>query len=358
MTVARRFALALLCLLCGMQSPAAPPVYPEITPGYTLQFPRDFGAHPEYRTEWWYVTGWLTTEDGKALGFQVTFFRSRPNIDEANASRFAPRQLIFAHAAIADPATGRLLHDQRAARAGFGLAGADVGDTRVQLDDWHLTRAADGYTTLVRSREFTLALKLTPTQPALLQGDAGFSRKGALPAQASRYYSQPQLHVTGTVSRHGKAQSVHGTAWLDHEWSSEYLSKNAVGWDWTGINLDDGGALMLFRIRDRDGNKLWAGGTLRRADGSTTTYPPEAITITPLRRWRSARTGAEYPVAIQLTAADLTMTLEPLLDDQELDSRASTGAVYWEGAVTAKRDGKTIGRGYLELTGYFKPLRM
>ena len=356
--LARSLILGMLCVALAVPAQAAPPVYPEVRPGYHLQFPRDFGAHPDYRTEWWYVTGWLTTEDGKALGFQVTFFRSRLNIDEANPSRFAPKQLIFAHAAIADPATGHLLHDQRAARAGFGLARADAGDTRVQLDDWHLTRANEAYTTHIRSREFSLDLTLTPAQPVLMQGDAGYSRKGALSGEASHYYSQPQVRVSGTVTRLGKAQSVRGTAWLDHEWSSSYLAKNATGWDWTGINLDDGSALMLFRIRGKDGGKQWAGGTLRRADGSVTTYAPDAIAFTPLRRWRSPRTNTEYPVAMQIAVADMTITLEPLMNDQELDSRASTGAVYWEGAVTATRDGKAIGHGYLELTGYFKPLKM
>jgi len=353
-----RVLCGVLYALLALPAFSALPDYPEVTPGYELQFPRDFGAHPDYRTEWWYATGWLTTTDGKQLGFQVTFFRSRPHIDDANPSRFAPKQLIFAHAAIADPETGHLLHDQRAARAGFGLAQADEGDTNVKLDDWLLIRASETYTAHIRSREFILDLKLTPTQPVLLQGDNGYSRKGALPAQASHYYSHPHLRVTGTVTRKGAAQSVNGTAWLDHEWSTAVLDRNAAGWDWTGINLDDGGALMLFRIRGKDGTTLWAGGTLRQSDGRLSRYSHDVVQFDARRRWRSPRTNAEYPVAMRIHAGDVTLDLEPLMDDQELDSRASTGAVYWEGAVTAKRDGKIVGRGYLELTGYFKPLKL
>ena len=354
----RRFIGRVLWAFLALPVFAALPHYPEVTAEYELQFPHDFGAHPDFRTEWWYATGWLTTQEGKQLGFQVTFFRSRPNIDNANTSRFAPKQLIFAHAAIADPEVGRLVHDQRAARAGFGLAHAGEGDTSVKVDDWSLSHVGETYTTQIRSREFTLELKMTPTQPVLLQGNNGFSRKGALPAQASRYYSQPQLQVAGTVTRKGRAQTVHGTAWLDHEWSTAILDRNAAGWDWTGINLDDGGALMLFRIRGKDGATLWAGGSLRQPDGHLNHYARDSVRFDAWRRWRSPRTNADYPVAMHIYAGDMALDLEPLMDDQELDSRASTGAVYWEGAVTAKRDGKVVGRGYLELTGYFKSLKL
>lgn len=336
---------------------AAPPDYPPVQAGQTLEFPSDHGAHPDYRTEWWYVTGWLQTEAGVPLGFQVTFFRSRPQLDQANPSRFAPKQLLFAHAAISDPALGRLQHDQRSARVGFGLAQAAEGDTDVRIGDWSFIRGAEGaYVAKIAGREFDFELTLVPTAPLLLQGETGLSRKGPRAAQASYYYSWPHLSVSGLVVRNGKREVVRGTAWLDHEWSSEYLAQEAVGWDWIGINLDDGGALMAFRIRDKSGGKYWAGGTLRRGDGSAQYFPPKAVSFTPLRRWRSPRTGASYPVAMRAQAGETTLELEPLMDDQELDSRGSTGAVYWEGAVTARCDGKVVGRGYLELTGYLRRL--
>jgi predicted secreted hydrolase len=333
------------------------PVYDPVTPGHTLQFPRDYGAHPGHRTEWWYVTGWLETPERKPLGFQVTFFRSRTAADPANPSAFAPKQLIIGHAALSDPALGHLVHDQRSAREGFGLAYARTGTTDVKLDDWTMRRLPDGrYEVAVRSGELTLALRLVPTQAMLLQGENGFSRKGKDPLHASYYYSEPQLKVEGEVARAGKggpaSTRVTGTAWLDHEWSSQVLDPGATGWDWLGANLDDGGALMAFRIRSASGATLWAHAALRNAGGRVTQYGADQIAFTPQQHWKSPRTGATYPVSTLITTGGIGWRLLPLQPDQELDSRRSTGAVYWEGAVRVERDGRPAGRGYLELTGY------
>jgi predicted secreted hydrolase len=332
--------------------------YPAVTPGRALEFPEDYGAHPHFRNEWWYVTGWLADSHGNASGFQITFFRNRPRVAEDNPSRFAPRQLLFAHAALADPRVGRLRRDQRAARAGFGLAAAREGATDVRLGNWSLQLLEGGYRAQIAARDFRLDLHLAPTQAILLQGDAGFSRKGPDPYQASYYYSAPQLAVSGRVATAGNDEQVTGTAWLDHEWSSEYLAADATGWDWIGINLDDGGALMAFRIRDRSGGALWAGGSHRAAGGPARAFAPTEIEFTPQRRWRSPRTQIEYPVAMAVRAGDARYLLEPLLDDQELDARASTGTIYWEGAVRAAQAGRRIGQGYLELTGYGRPLKL
>jgi predicted secreted hydrolase len=353
----RKAWLAGLWLLLSTAQ-AAPPQFAEVSPDAPLSFPSDFGAHPDYRSEWWYATGWLETPDGKPLGFQVTFFRAATGHDRANPSKFAPDQLVLAHAALSDPADGKLLHDQKAARAGFGLAYAKTGDTDVRLDGWRFRRGADGaYHTKVEGADFTLDLVLTPTQPLMLQGERGFSRKGARPEQASHYYSEPQLKVAGSVTRRGKPATVSGSAWLDHEWSSTILDKDAQGWDWTGLNLDDGSALMAFRIRGQDGRTLWSHAALRDPAGQVTQYPQAQISFTPVRVWRSPRTGASYPVQMAIRTGDISWTLTPLQDDQELDSRASTGSVYWEGAVTASRNGRSAGRGYLELTGYLKALK-
>lgn len=342
---------------------AAPPAFTAVTPlppGAGLDFPRDFGAHPDYKTEWWYATGWLKTPDGKDLGYQVTFFRSATAHDRDNPSKFAPRQLIIGHAALSDPAQGKLLHDQRSAREGFGLAYASTGTTDVKLDDWRMVRDADGrYQVSLAAASFTLRLTLAPTQPLLAQGENGYSRKGARPRQASYYYSEPQLRTSGTITRGGgKPQAVSGTTWLDHEWSSQVLDADATGWDWLGANLDDGGALMAFQIRSKTGAKLWAHATWRDASGKITHYAPDQVGFTPQRRWRSPRTNAEYPVATRLATGSTLWEITPLQDDQELDSRRSTGAVYWEGAATVSRDGKRAGRGYLELTGYVRAMKL
>jgi predicted secreted hydrolase len=328
----------LLGVLAAPLAGATEVAYPRVTRGRRLRFPRDHGSHPEYRTEWWYATGWLERE-GAPLGFQVTFFRARLEWHTANPSRFVPRQIMLAHAAIADPGLGRLRHDQRAARDALGLAGAATGSTDAWIDDWRLRLEGGVYRARIAARDFDLRLALEAPGAPLLQGENGYSRKGPLPGQASYYYSRPHLAASGTLD----GAPVRGTAWLDHEWSSQYLAPQASGWDWCGLNLEDGRALMAFRIRDK------AGGTF---------YAPPGVSFTPLRTWRSPRTGVAYPVAMRVSAAGAQYELEPLMDDQELDARASTGNLYWEGAVRAKRAGREVGRGYLELTGYGEPLRL
>ena len=323
----------------------------------TLVFPRDHGAHPAFRIEWWYVTGWLRAASGaRALGFQITFFRARNEYATDNPSRFTPRQILFAHAALADPRQARLQHDQRAAREGLSLAGAEQSETRVWIDDWRLEQTAGGYTSVIPARAFTLRVDFTAEHAPLLQGEEGVSRKGPRPREASYYYSRPQLAVRGTLERAGAATPVGGRAWLDHEWSSAYLPPEAAGWDWIGINLDDGGALMAFVMRAKAGGLHYAGGTLAQADGRLRRFAPDAVRFEPLRRWRSPRTGVEYPVAMRVITAEQEWTLEPLMDDQELDSRPSTGTIYWEGAVRVLREGREVGRGYMELTGYWQPM--
>jgi len=351
--------LIVLLLLASQLVFAAPPSFAPVTPGRAMTFPRDYGAHPDFRTEWWYVTGWLKRSDGKPLGFQVTFFRSRTEHDTANPSAFAPHQLVIGHAALSDPAVGKLLHDQRSARAGFGLAYAKTGDLDVKLDDWRMTRAPDGsYRVTVKSGEISMELRLTPTQPVLVQGEGGYSRKGAAAQHASYYYSHPQLRVSGMAGRPGAVEAVTGSAWFDHEWSSEALQPEASGWDWVAANLDDGSALMAFQVRSKRGGKLWAHATVRDRAGKVTRYAPEQVSFSPQARWKSPRTNAEYPVATTVTTGATRWQVTPLQPDQELDSRRSTGAVYWEGAVSVARDGVPAGHGYLELTGYLRTMEL
>lgn len=336
--------------------PASPPLYPPVLPGRALAFPYDHGAHPQYRTEWWYVTGWLR-DGGRDLGVQVTFFRSRTVHDERNPSAFAPLQLVLAHAALAVDGESALRHGQRAARAGFGLAHSKEGDTDALVDGWRLARdASDRYRTRIDAREFALELVFSPRDPPVLQGEAGFSRKGPLPQQASYYYSRPQLAVAGRVRLGGPdaaPREVDGVAWLDHEWSSELLDPRAAGWDWVGLNLDDGSALMAFRIRTPAGEELWS-----HARWLHEPHDAAAPQFQPLGHWRSLRSGARYPVRMRVSVGARTLELRPLFDDQELDTRASTGTIYWEGAVRAYENGRVVGRGYLELTGYAGTVRL
>ena len=347
----RRLASLFLAACMSVVS-AASPEYPAVVPSATLTFPDDHGAHPAYRTEWWYITGWLEDEAGRERGFQVTFFRVRTGIGEDNPSRFSPRQLILAHAAVADPGTGRLLHAERAERAQEPLVGAAVGATHAWIYDWRLQGTATGYRAAIDAKDFAFDLAFAADRPPVLNGKRGFSQKAPDPINASYYYSRPQLEVTGTLRLGDTTHEVRGRAWLDHEWSSELLPDRASGWDWIGINLHDGGALMAFQMRDQDDAALWTAGTRVSPSWQATALRPDQVRFRPQRRWQSPRTGIEYPVEWQIDVDGRRLLLQPLMDDQELDSRRSTGAIYWEGAVRVLEQGAEIGRGYLEMTGY------
>jgi len=386
--------LGLGSLAHGLSWSAEPSTAPPLPAG-PLQFPRDFGAHPAQRTEWWYLTGELqavpttgsSTEPGAPparYGFQITFFRSRVDVAAASRSAFAARQLIFVHTALTDLAGQRLLHDQRIARAGFGLAQAEEGDTRVALHGWTLQRSGpvdhSVYTSHIAARDFALDLRFTQTQPLLLQGQAGYSRKGPHPEQASRYYSQPHLQVQGQLQlkvpsgrppespspkatkqpgQQGQPISVQGQAWLDHEWSESVLDAEAVGWDWIGMNLAGGGALTAFRLRRADGSTLWSGGSHRAPGQAPRAFANGEVRFTPVRSWTSPATGTRYPVEWTIDTPTGRHTVRALLDAQELDSRGSTGSVYWEGlSQLLDTQGREVGRGYLEMTGYASRLQL
>ena len=221
-------------------------------PRRTLVFPRDHGAHPDLRTEWWYITGQAVSGEGakaRQFGFQVTFFRSRVEATQNLKSKFAAKQLIFAHAAVTDVQGRKLWHDQRIAREGFEVTVAGVDDANLRLRDWSLKRQpasgapatpgtpAETWLARVQAGDFALDLRLQPTQPMLLQGAQGLSRKGPDVSQASYYYSLPQLQTRGRISLKGETFDVTGNVWLDHEWSESLLHPDAVGWDWIGMNL-------------------------------------------------------------------------------------------------------------------------
>lgn len=327
-------------------------------PSRTLAFPADHGAHPELRTEWWYVTGHARAGE-RSFGFQVTFFRTRVDGTQQMQSRFAARQLLFAHAAVTDVQGRKLWHDQRIARAGFGIAEATTGDARLRLRDWSLVREGGAWHAVLPASGFALDLRCAPTQPVLLQGRQGLSRKGPEEAQASYYYSEPQLAVSGQLTLQGRRFEVSGRAWMDHEWSEALMHPEAVGWDWIGMNLDDGSALTAFRLRRKDGSTLWDGGSFRSARGDLYIASRGETEFRPQRRWTSPVSNASYPVEwIVRTPADF-YTVRALLDNQELDSRASTGAIYWEGlSDLIDSNGNRVGRGYLEMTGYASRLRL
>lgn len=333
-----------------------------------LDFPRDAGAHTDFKTEWWYLTGWVGGPQEASYGFQITFFRSRVDSTQSMQSRMSARQLLFAHAAITDVKAGRLWHDQRIARWSAEPPGqnktdtawASTSDTGVLLGNWSLLREGADLRTRIAADGFAMDLRFAATQPVLLQGQQGVSQKGPNAGQTSYYYSLPQLAASGSLTLQGRTVRVAtgSTAWLDHEWSEEILPNGAVGWDWLGINLLDGSALTAFRLRDKAGGALWDGGSFR-SGSSLYTFSHREVDFKPLRHWQSPSSRASYPVEWMVrTPADF-YTVKALVDNQELDSSQTTGAIYWEGLCEVwDSNQRLVGRGYLEMTGYASALKM
>ncbi len=341
-------------------------------PGYAWSFPRDLAAHPDYATEWWYVTGNVATDDAanEPLAFQLTFFRV--GLDPAGAppvdSDWATGDLLMAHASVIDPAAGGHVFSEVLWRTspqlgGFGAPGDSVlAWCRAPAGgegQWRLTSTSRGFRLEVRDdgRGLRYDLLCAPSRPPVLHGDGGFSAKNQAGTAASLYFSQPRMDVTGTIDRDGEPAPVRGLGWLDREIFTSTLADDQVGWDWLALQLDDGRDLMLYRLRGPDQATDYASGTLVGADGSVRLLHAGDWNWTPESVWRSPETGAEYPVRwrLQLPGENVDLHLRPLLEAQENVSRRS-GVRYWEGAVEARRgaapDAPLAGRGFIELTGY------
>ncbi|HSO21367.1 MAG TPA: lipocalin-like domain-containing protein [Chondromyces sp.] len=323
-----------------------------------LELPRDHGAHPGHRTEWWYLTGLVESETGERFGFQLTFFRQglAPGPGRPGDSALRARQVLAAHLAVADIGRQRFLHAERLRRADGGLAGFATDDLELWLDDWRLERRADG-ALVARARdaerELGLELELRLTRELVRHGDLGYSQKGPEPGNASAYLSWTRLLVAGQLEVGGKTSRVRGTAWFDHEWGTSQLGDGVVGWDWFSLRLDDGRDLMVYRLRRADGSAdPFSSGTLVDADGEVVRLGRDDVAIVPRAWWTSPATGARYPVRwrLEVPSADIELDVRSLLEAAELDGTATTGVVYWEGPVAAT--GSAAGEGYAELTGY------
>ena len=332
--------------------------YPQVKPR-RLTFPRDYGAHPEYRTEWWYLTGWLG-QGPTAIGFQLTFFRSRTQHAIENPSRLAPQQLLFAHAALAVAKQDVFLHANRAGRLSGTTLRAETHDTNLQFEDWHLRRVQGATAEVYEGRflgdGFGMTFEAATQHPAILRGENGLSQKGPQAIQASFYYSRAPLRVNASVQLGKQTQLLEGKAWLDHEWSSQLLMPGAVGWDWLGINLLDGGTLMAFQIRNAKSEPLHANVDARDRQGLPVKGWSD-LKWEPRGSWRS-KSLIEYPIPMGLLVGGQSFHLVPLMLAQEVDARSSTGGFYWEGAVSLMQEERLLGHGYLELTGYGAPLRI
>lgn len=338
-------------------------------PDPVFAFPRDHGSHPDYKIEWWYLTGHLYADEGpspRRFGFQATFFRSaapRGIASLESPAAFGHDQIYLAHMALIDVSTGRFLHQERLNRAGWDTA-ASTTTLDVRNGDWSLAladpAAAPGTETLtlvggIRA-DARFALALVPQIPLVRFGAGGYSRKGAAPTAASYYLTFPRLAATGTLTLDSRALRVAGEAWMDHEYSSSQLDQNQVGWDWLSAQLDDGRELMFYRLRTTDGGTDPASTlTWVDRDGRASTAP---FRWEPLTTWKSPHTGALYPQRIRLTTTDpatgaeAVFLVEPLHPDQELGGSLG-GVTYWEGACRVLSPaGAPLGSAYLELTGY------
>ena len=330
-------------------------------PGYQFRFPADHAAHPDFRTEWWYYTGHLTTADGRTFGFQLTLFRHalrRP--DETRRSRWALHTLYFAHFAVTDEEGGTFRFQEKASRGSLGLAGAETSRYLVWVEDW--SARLEGQTHRLRAgrEEMGIDLALVPSKRPVVHGRNGVSQKAEGEGYASHYYSITRLMVSGTLSWQGRSYPVSGEAWMDHEFGSNQLRNYQVGWDWFSVQLDGGVELMLYLIRHRDGRiDPTSSGTLVRPEGRAEYLPLSAFQVDVLGSWRSPKSGVTYPSGWRLSVPshELDVTLTPALADQELTTQRSTLVNYWEGSVriTGTVAGRLVkGRGYVELTGYDK----
>jgi len=333
-------------------------VWREITGPPELDLPRDHGAHPDTRTEWWYVTGLVADPGGRRYGFQITFFRRglAAGDPEPGSSIFRARQILAAHLAIADIEAGEFHHAERLRRSGGGLAGWSTDDLGVWLDDWEMHGDDSGSIQIIaRDPEAGIGLALTfePEKPIVLQGESGYSQKGPSPGNASAYLSWTRLAVTGGIEVAGEKTDATGRAWFDHEWGSSQLGEGVAGWDWFSLRLDDGRDLMIYRLRRDDGSAdSFSSGAVVAADGSTTRLQQDDFEIKPLAWWTSRATGGRYPVRwrVNVPGHGIGLEVAGLLPIAELDGSATTGVVYWEGPVEAT--GSHRGEGYVELTGY------
>ena len=312
-------------------------------------FPDDHAAHPDFRTEWWYLTGNLRDATGRRFGYQFTLFRRAlaPGPAEARTSAWATHQYWFAHLAVSDVAAGRFVHDERQARGALDLAGAQP--RRVWIGTWRLTGTPEtGLHLAAASTGFALALDLAPGPGPILRGEAGLSAKSDQPGNNSYYYAFPRLPTSGTLRLDGRAHRVTGASWYDREWSSSALARDQVGWDWFALHLADGRDLLLFQLRDAAGARDYAAGAISGPEGEATSLAMATVALHPTRWWTSPRSGSRYPVAWRLAvpALDLRGEIRAVLSDQEHRG----GFTYWEGAVDL--DGSHPGVGYLEMTGY------
>lgn len=352
----------MLLLAAGLAAPAHSETfeYRLALPGYADEFPRDHGAHDDFRTEWWYFTGHLKTPDGQRYGYELTFFRAglRDKEREPNRSKWDVRDLYFAHFAVTDISGKRFHYFERRGRTGVGVAGISEDPLRIRIGDWSLLLKDEKFVLEARDGELGLRLELSPQKAPVAHGLEGVSQKSEGRGQATHYYSLTRMKTEGTLTVGGRPAAVSGVSWMDHEFGSNQLSKEQVGWDWFSVQLDDDTELMLYQMRRKDGTRdPNSSGSFIAAGGSKRHLRVADFEIEPTGEWTSTRSKARYPMGWKISIEEprIELQLEPELRDQELITRGSTQVTYWEGCVrvSGESEGKEVsGKGYVEMTGY------
>lgn len=326
---------------------------------WTFVFPRDHAAHDQFASEWWYFTGHLGAGDGRRFGYELTFFRlgMRPGMGapRPGQSRWRGNELYPAHFALTDVAGQRFIYTERFERAALGMGYASTRRLDVRVDSWSL-RGPVPFRMHADNAGIAIDLTQTPEKTPAIHGHDGISQKAACASCASHYYSMTRLRTTGTLVYEGKRLAVQGISWMDHEFGSSELQPDQVGWDWFSLQLDDGREVMLYRLRRKDGTTTpQSSGSLVARDGRVTYLPLAAFSTEATGTWTSPHTHAVYPSGwrVAVPRANLSVVLTPVLRDQEL-AEGGGGVSYWEGAVDVRdaATGRTVGVGYVELTGY------
>lgn len=334
--------------------------YRPALPGYHYSFPRDHFEHPDFRTEWWYYTGNLQSAEGKRFGFELVFFRQGRRREPAdNRSVWRVDDVYMAHLALTDIDGGKFYSHERLNRAGPGIAGASFKERRVWNGNWSAQWTDERQTLEAVADEFRFHLTLNPLKPPVIHGENGVSQKAEGAGKASHYVSFSRLRVSGELRIQGARGTVSGTAWMDHEWFTHQLDASQTGWDWFSIQLDDGSDLMLFELRNKArAADPYSSGTYIDAHGAARHLTAKEFSLQPGRVWVSPKTKARYPVSWRISVPSLKLDLacRAALDSQELVSADAAGPSYWEGAV--RYSGSSPGVGYLEMTGYDKPIRL
>jgi predicted secreted hydrolase len=328
-------------------------------PGWEYVFPRDHAAHPDFKTEWWYYTGHLTSDQGEPFSYQLTFFRVGVRQPDPQArSAWALHTLFFAHLALTDIRGQKFTFQEKTGRGALGMSGAATDRYRVWIDAWQAELQDDVHHLQAATGELALDLRLTLAKPPVIHGKDGVSQKAAGQGFASHYYSLTRLPTQGRLTYQGRTFQVQGLSWMDHEFSSSQLAPYQIGWDWFSLHLDDGQDLMLYVLRHQDGSPdPFSSGTLVDPRGQARHLELADFTIQVVDTWKSPRSGAAYPAAwkISLPRQGYELELHPTIPNQELVTSQSTQVTYWEGSVrvTGTRHGQPLrGQGYVELTGY------